>query len=64
MSLPGVAITISQPFSISLSWGPLGAPPREGVLQPAALTKLVHDLLDLLGQLSATTKIMLNQIKH
>ena len=28
---PGVAITISQPFSTSRSWGPLGAPPNTQV---------------------------------
>ncbi len=36
MSLPGVAMTISQPFSMSLSWGPLGAPPNTQVLRMRA----------------------------
>ena len=31
MSLPGVAITTSHPFSTSRSWGPLGAPPKTHV---------------------------------
>ena len=31
MRRPGVAITISQPFSMSRIWGPLGAPPKRHV---------------------------------